>query len=70
MSNHGNPSAIDLKPNGIITIYIANDDEIHDDKFLNGIDVVGGMPKNVGLQISGENANGGEHAQRLSLIHI
>ena len=64
MSNHGNPSAIDLKPNGIITIYIANDDEIHDDKFLNGIDVVGGMPKNVGLQINGENAKGGEDAQR------
>ena len=55
---------IDFKPNGIIELYIANDDEIHDDKFIDGIDVVGGMPKNIGLQINGENANGGEPAQR------
>jgi hypothetical protein len=55
---------IDFKPNGIIELYIANDDEIHDDKFIDGIDVVGGMPKNLGLQVNGENANGGEPAQR------
>ena len=55
---------VDFKPNGIIDLYIANDDEIHDDGFIDGIDVIGGMPEKLGLQISGQKANGGEHAQR------
>ena len=55
---------IDFKPNGIIELYIANDDEIHDDGFIDGINVIGGMPEKLGLQINGENANGGEPAQR------
>ena len=55
---------VDFKPNGIIELYIANDDEIHDDGFIDGINVIGGMPEKLGLQINGENANGGEPAQR------
>ena len=32
------------KPSGKFDVYIANDDEIHKDGFVDGIDVVGGMP--------------------------
>ena len=32
------------KPSGVFQVYIANDDKIHKDGFVDGIDVVGGMP--------------------------
>ena len=55
------------KPTGLIEVYIANDDDMHEKvvgEFVNGIDVVGGMPSTPGLLISGQQSNGGENAQR------
>ena len=56
------------KPTGIIEVFIANDDGIHTKvgEFVDGVNVVGGMPSVPGLLNGQETQAGGEPAQSYS----
>ena len=60
-----------FKPTGLLDIYISNDDPVHkrhinDNKFIDGINVVGGIPDNADflVDVNGKKYTSGEGAQR------
>ena len=53
-----------FRPTGLIEVYITNDDGIHNDGFISGINQSGGMPKVIGYVNGQETQADGEDAQR------